>query len=81
MSKKSSTKVHTHIGHVRSLCGLAPKNGDYKIVSNSEFYAASDDEQCGACLARLQARGYKTNYLSQQFRMLAAKAEQLQHIA
>lgn len=77
MGKKISTKVHTNIGHARALCGLAPKNGDYKIVSNSEFYAASDEEQCGACLARLAARGYKVNYLRQQFRMLAAKAQQL----
>lgn len=78
MGKKVSTKIHTNIGHERALCGLAPKNGDYKIVPNSEFYAASDEEQCGKCLERLRARGYRTGYLTQQFRMLANKAKQLQ---
>lgn len=77
MAKKVSIKIHTNIGHQRALCGLAPKNGDYKIVPNSEFYAASDEEQCGKCLALLQARGYKTSYLTQQFRLLATKAQQL----
>lgn len=77
MGKKSIGKVHTKIGHARSLCGLAPKNGEYKIVPNSEFFAASDDDQCSVCLKHLQKKGYAVSDLIQQFRNLYAKAQQL----
>ncbi|MES1983224.1 MAG: hypothetical protein V4443_12225 [Pseudomonadota bacterium] len=51
-------KVHLSIGHDRSLCGLAPKNGPYRIVSQYNLFTASETNQCGKCIEALKRRGY-----------------------
>ena len=78
MAQPTSTKVHTHIGHERSLCGLAPKNGaHYRIVSFANFFTAAEKDQCGKCLEHLQARGYKLKELQAKYRTPYETAEQL----
>jgi hypothetical protein len=58
MPKPVIQKVHTNIGHVRSLCGLVPKNGHYQIVPFNEFFTHPEETQCAVCLKRVEARGY-----------------------
>lgn len=58
MGKIISTKVHTRIGHERSLCGLAPIRGHYHIASFSSFFTAKPEDQCARCIQRLKERGY-----------------------
>jgi hypothetical protein len=77
MANKPNTKIHTHIGHERSLCGLAPKNGVYRIVSFSSFLTASDDDQCATCIERLRARGYNITELRKKNRAIYDFAQEL----
>ena len=81
MSQRTSTKVHTHIGHERSLCGLAPKNGTYNIASFSSFFTALPEHQCGKCIVRLKERGYKIDKLRTQFRSIYDHAQELALVA
>lgn len=60
-------KIHTKIGHERSLCGLAAKNGQYAIASNRDFILAPADQQCSVCARRLSARGYNMKKLRERF--------------
>ena len=69
MAQPTSNKVHTHIGHVRSLCGLAPKNGvHYRIVDFTNFFTAAEENQCAQCLKKIEARGYNIAALRRQYR-------------
>lgn len=69
MAQPVSTKVHTHIGHPRSLCGLAPKNGaHYRIIDFANFFTAPEEDQCGKCLEHIQARGYNIASLRLKYR-------------
>jgi len=69
MAQPISNKVHTHINHPRSLCGLAPKNGaHYRIVDFTNFFTAAEENQCTVCLTRIKARGYNIAALRRQFR-------------
>lgn len=78
MAQPISTKVHTHIGHPRSLCGLAPKNGaHYRIVDFTNFFTAAEEDQCGKCLEHIKARGYKITELRRQFRVQYEVHQQL----
>lgn len=77
MAKTTSSKVHTHIGHERSLCGLAPKNGPYKIVSFSSFFTATAENQCGKCLQRLEEHGYNIEKERTKFRTVYKFAQDL----
>lgn len=62
-------KVHTRIGHDRSLCGLTPRNGHAEsIKSFAEFFSASDEAQCMKCLEKVAARGYKITELRARYR-------------
>lgn len=70
-------KVHTKIGHERSLCGLAPTKGDYKIVSYSSFFSADPADQCGRCLGKLQARGYNIEHERLKYRTVYEHAQEL----
>lgn len=63
MPKPVIQKVHTNIGHVRSLCGLVPKNGHYRIVPFSEFFTHPEEIQCEVCLKRVEGRGYNLKRL------------------
>lgn len=60
-------KIHTNVGHERSLCGLAPKNRQYAIVSNRDFVLAPDDQQCSVCAKRYSARGYNIKKQRERF--------------
>jgi hypothetical protein len=78
MAQPISTKVHTRIGHERSLCGLAPKNGaHYRIVDFRNFFTAREEDQCGKCLENLRGRGYNINELRLRNRTPYETAEQL----
>lgn len=77
MGKKSSAKVHTYIGHPRSLCGLTDRTGSHKILNFQSFFTATDEEQCQVCLNRLSARGYSISKLRRDYRSVADKARQL----
>ncbi|MFA5824790.1 MAG: hypothetical protein WC825_02325 [Gallionellaceae bacterium] len=69
MAQPVSNKVHTHIGHPRSLCGLAPKNGaHYRIVDFPNFFTAPEENQCGKCLENIRRRGYNIAALRRQHR-------------
>jgi hypothetical protein len=69
MSQPTSIKVHTHIGHPRALCGLAPKSGaHFRIVDFINFFTAPEENQCAVCLTRIKARGYDIAALRLQFR-------------
>lgn len=69
MAQPVSNKVHARIGHPRSLCGLAPKNGaHYRIVDLVNFFTAPEETQCGKCLERIKARGYKIDQLRAEYR-------------
>jgi hypothetical protein len=69
MAQPTSTKVHTHIGHPRSLCGLAPKNGaHYRIVDFTNFFTAAEENQCAVCIERIKEKGYSIAALRLQFR-------------
>ena len=77
MSQPKSHKVHTNIGHPRSLCGLAPINGEYKIASFSSFFSAPVKDQCGTCIERLKARGYNIEQERLKFRTVYDHAQEL----
>lgn len=65
----ANTKLHTRIGHDRSLCGLTPRNGHAEsIKSFGEFFAAADESQCMKCLQKIGARGYKITELRKRYR-------------
>lgn len=77
MSQPKSHKVHTRIGHPRSLCGLAPIRGDYKIVSFSSFFSALPEDQCGKCLVHLKTHGYNIERERLRFRTVYDHAQEL----
>ena len=81
MGSKTGHKVHTSIGHVRSLCGLAPKNGAYHIATFSSFFTALPENQCGKCIERLKQRGYNIERERIKFRTVYDHAQQLALIA
>jgi hypothetical protein len=65
----STTKVHTRIGHDRSLCGLTPRNGHAESIKPfGEFFAAADEAQCMKCLQKVADRGYKLTELRKRYR-------------
>lgn len=77
MSNPKSNKVHTHIGHERSLCGLSPYRGDYHIASFSSFFSARPEDQCGKCIERLKQRGYNIERERLKFRTVYDHAKEL----
>ncbi len=77
MSQPISHKVHTRIGHERSLCGLAPIRGNYRIVSFSSFFSAAAEDQCGKCIERLKQRGYNIERERLKFRTVYDHAKEL----
>jgi hypothetical protein len=74
-------KVHTHIGHERSLCGLSPYRGDHHIASFSSFFSAIPETQCGKCIERLKQRGYDIALERLKFRTVYDHAQELALIA
>ena len=81
MSQPTNRKVHTRIGHERSLCGLAPMYGNYHIASFSSFFTAQPKDQCGKCIERLQQRGYNIANERLKFRAVYDHAQELALIA
>lgn len=77
MSQPISHKVHTHIGHERSLCGLAPSRGSYRIVSFTSFFSAVAEDQCGKCIERLKAHGYNIERERLKYRTVYDHAQEL----
>ncbi|HQS59755.1 MAG: hypothetical protein B7Y56_03150 [Gallionellales bacterium 35-53-114] len=77
MSSVKNIKVHTRIGHERSLCGLAPMRGNYRIVSFSSFFSATAEDQCGKCIKRLQEHGYNIERERLKFRTVYDHAQEL----
>jgi len=77
MSQPKSNKVHTNIGHPRSLCGLTPIRGEYKIVSYASFFSAAPEDQCGSCLGKLKARGYNIERERAKYRTIYGYAQAL----
>jgi hypothetical protein len=77
MHSKYSPKIHTYIGHPRSLCGLKAHNDDHCIVSNSTFFAALPNDQCEICIKRLTLRGYDIKALRARYRAIHEVAQQL----
>lgn len=75
-----STKVHTYIGHPRSLCGLTSKNGHYHIETFPGFFTAPDEDQCGTCLAHIEKRGYSIEKLREQYRAIHSQLEPIDQI-
>lgn len=80
MSNPVSTKVHAYIGHPRSLCGLTSKNGHYHIETFSGFFTASNENQCGTCLAHIEKRGYNIEKLRKQYRAVHSQLAPIDHI-
>lgn len=81
MPQPAHPKVHTRIGHERSLCGLSPYRGDYHIASFSSFFTALPEDQCGKCIERLQQRGYNIANERLKFRAVYDHAQELALIA
>lgn len=76
--QKSTRKVHVKIPpHPRALCGLVPKNGDYRIVSMQNFFTAAEEDQCATCLRKLAEKGYKVELLRIQYRTIYDHAQEL----
>lgn len=73
----ASSKVHTFIGHPRSLCGLSPHKGRHRIENFQNFFIAPDADQCETCLARLANHGYSATRLRSQYRAVNARAQTL----
>jgi hypothetical protein len=75
MSSPTSSKVHTKIGNERSLCGLNPHRGHYRIASWSSFFSAPLEDQCDRCILAIERRGYDVEKERLQFRSLYDKAQ------
>lgn len=76
MSNPISTKVHTRIGHERSLCGMNPHYGNYNISSLEDFLAAPEADQCGRCAEHLRKRGYNLAALRDRMQQKTFALEQ-----
>lgn len=74
MAQPISTKVHTKIGNERSLCGLNPQRGHYRIVSWASFFSAAIEDQCDRCIEAIRRRGYNVAKERNHFRSLYEKA-------
>lgn len=64
-----TAKAHVTIPpHPRSLCGLAPTKGNYRILDFAGFFAAPDEAQCTVCLQRVASKGYSIKQLRRRYR-------------
>ena len=70
MAKAAPQTIHTRIRLDRSICGMAPKNGQYNIQSFPEFFAAPKNTQCERCRTLVVKHGYSLKKLDAQYQPL-----------